>query len=168
MMNKWLNPDWEPGIGVQSIPHQILIKKGIKALFLDVDGTLIQGRRVIIHQSVIDWVTEAKKYQFIHLVSNNPSKKRIESIANRLGITYTNSAAKPSSKAIKNKLKDLNLKPSQIAIIGDRIFTDVLVGNRLGFYTILVKPLDLNGQPVNNLLQQLEKCLAKIIGGSVK
>ena len=31
-------------------------------------------------------------------------------------------------------------KKETLAIIGDRIFTDILAGNRFGIYTILVKP----------------------------
>ena len=29
-----------------------------------------------------------------------------------------------------------------MALIGDRLFTDVLAGNRLGLYTVLVRPID--------------------------
>ena len=39
----------------------------------------------------------------------------------------------------------MKYKNNNIAIIGDRIFTDILVGNRLGLYTILIKPLGPNG-----------------------
>ena len=30
--------------------------------------------------------------------------------------------------------------PSQVAMVGDRLFTDTIVGNRLGLFTILVQP----------------------------
>jgi predicted HAD superfamily phosphohydrolase YqeG len=35
----------------------------------------------------------------------------------------------------------MEVKPAEVAVIGDQIFTDVLGGNRSGLYTILVKPL---------------------------
>ena len=35
----------------------------------------------------------------------------------------------------------MGLRPGQVAVIGDQIFTDILGGNRLGLYTILVTPL---------------------------
>ncbi len=54
----------------------------------------------------------------------------------------------------------------EIAIIGDRIFTDILVGNRLGMYTILVDSVDLYGKrSEKNHLQLIERYLAKIITG---
>ncbi len=52
-----------------------------------------------------------------------------------------------------------------MAIIGDRVFTDVLAGNRLGLYTVLVRPLGVDGKPsANNNFQKLEKLLASFMG----
>ncbi len=35
----------------------------------------------------------------------------------------------------------MGVKPQEAAIVGDQVFTDVLGGNRLGVYTILVAPV---------------------------
>jgi predicted HAD superfamily phosphohydrolase YqeG len=43
-------------------------------------------------------------------------------------------------------IEDLKLPASQVALVGDRVFTDVLAGNRLGLFTVLVKPIDATGQ----------------------
>ena len=49
--------------------------------------------------------------------------------------------------------------------MGDRIFTDVLVGNRLGLFTVLVKPIDPEGLPCrHDRLQNLELRLARWMG----
>jgi len=54
----------------------------------------------------------------------------------------------------------------KIAIIGDRVFTDILVGNRLGMYTILVDSVDSYGKRIErNNFQSMERYLAKIITG---
>ena len=56
--------------------------------------------------------------------------------------------------------------PKEIAIIGDRVFTDILVGNRLGMYTILVDSVDSYGKRIDrNNFQSIERYLAKIITG---
>ncbi|MCD6309669.1 MAG: HAD hydrolase-like protein, partial [Candidatus Eremiobacteraeota bacterium] len=48
---------------------------------------------------------------------------------------------KPSPKPFKEAMKKISRPPSSFMMIGDQIFTDILGANRLGIYTILVKPL---------------------------
>ena len=51
-----------------------------------------------------------------------------------------------------------------IAIIGDRIFTDIIVGNRCNIQTILVKRLSKSGLPINiNLTLILEKMISNFL-----
>jgi predicted HAD superfamily phosphohydrolase YqeG len=45
----------------------------------------------------------------------------------------------------------MDLPYEQVAMVGDRLFTDVLAGNRLGLFTILVEPLT-----QGNLLRTIE------------
>ena len=48
-----------------------------------------------------------------------------------------------SSMAIfKYIQKETNIRPENIAVVGDQIFTDVLGGNRSKMFTILVDPID--------------------------
>ncbi len=58
-----------------------------------------------------------------------------------LGIPGLSKANKPSRRAFLQALDLLGSRPEQAAMIGDQVFTDVLGGNRLGLYTILVVPL---------------------------
>ncbi|WP_320667632.1 YqeG family HAD IIIA-type phosphatase [Prochlorococcus sp. MIT 1307] len=163
MKRNWLKPDWEPGLSLTRLPIKHLIDIGIKALILDVDGTLLPREEINIHNSVSLWIKEAKKNFSVHLLSNNPSKKRIEFISNKLEINFTYRAAKPAKGALKKVLIKLQQEPGKIAIIGDRLFTDVLAGKRLGLYTVLVKPLGPNGVPCKyNSIQRLEKSIAKL------
>ena len=55
-----------------------------------------------------------------------------------------------------------------MAIIGDRIFTDIIVGNRCNIYTILVNPVNKEGnRDEDNKLIRIEKYIANIIRGSI-
>ena len=80
------------------------------------------------------------------MFSNNPSRKRIKNIADQLDIEFTYSGGKPSKKKLNKVLDIIPYSSNEIAIIGDRVFTDILVGNRLGMYTILVDSVDYYGK----------------------
>ena len=165
MINHWLMPKWEPGVSLPNIPHQQLHDRGIKGMVLDVDRTIVAGKKIVLPNSVIEWIKESKKKIQIQLLSNNPSKKRIEKIAHQLDLKFTYGAAKPRRAAVQKVLRELQLNPLSIAMIGDRLFTDVLVGNRLGLYTVLVRPIDSMGNSSHNdNIQKLEQSIAKMLG----
>tara|TARA_B100000965_G_scaffold114078_1_gene94197 strand:- start:2373 stop:2684 length:312 start_codon:yes stop_codon:yes gene_type:complete len=100
------------------------------------------------------------------LFSNNPSKKRINLIAKELELEFTFSGGKPSKRKLKKVLDKIPYATNEIAIIGDRVFTDIIVGNRLGMFTILVDSVNCHGKKIEkNKLQSIERFLAKIISG---
>ena len=63
-----------------------------------------------------------------------------------------------------NAIKEVNYEVTNIAIIGDRIFTDIIVGNRCKIKTILVNRLKRDGLPTKfNLTLTIEKLISLII-----
>ena len=86
-------------------------------------------------------------------------------MAEELGLPFTTSAGKPRRTALRRVLAELAFPPDQVALIGDRLFTDVIVGNRLGLVTVLVKPIDPEGRPCErDRLQKLELRMARWVG----
>ena len=115
------------------------------------------------------WLRQAKERLPIHLLSNNPSRRRIGDVARQLDVPYTTSAGKPRRAALRRVVLELGLPAPQVAMAGDRLFTDVLVGNRLGLYTVLVKPTDWNGEPSSqHHLQSFELRMARWMGSTWK
>jgi HAD superfamily phosphatase (TIGR01668 family) len=101
----------------------------------------------------------------LHLFSNNPSRSRIGAVAEQLGVTFTTSAGKPRRAPLRRVLEELAMPAGEVAIVGDRVFTDVLAGNRLGLYTVLVKPVNAEGRPCrHDRWQKLEVQLARLAG----
>ena len=163
-MNSIFNPSWNTCEPIYNISLEELQDLGIKGLILDLDGTLISKKSKLVSNNVKAWIDEAKQKFSIYILSNNPSKKRVSEVANQLGLPYTYRALKPRRKSFLSILEKLDFVPSQIAIIGYRLLTDVAVGNRLKTHTILVKSLDINGFPVeNNNFYKFEKLLANIL-----
>ena len=127
---------------------------------------MIAGKRPILSNDIKDWILNSKKYFYVYLFSNNPSWTRINSLAKQLDLEFTSSGSKPSRKKLQRVLDKIPFPSNKIAIIGDRIFTDILVGNRLGMYTILVDSVDYYGNRVEkNTFQFIERKFAKIISG---
>ena len=127
---------------------------------------MIAGKRPILSNDIKDWILNSKKYFYVYLFSNNPSWTRINTLAKQLDLEFTSSGSKPSRKKLQRVLDKIPFPSNKIAIIGDRIFTDILVGNRLGMYTILVDSVDYYGNKVEkNTFQFIERKFAKIISG---
>ena len=163
-MRSILKVNWDSKLPIYEISQSELQKNGIHCLLLDVDGTLLNRNTTKIPKSVKNWISKSKKMFSLYLVSNNPSKKRIEKIAKELNLRYKYKASKPRKKQTLNVIKEINCELNSIAIIGDRIFTDIVVGNRCNIKTILVKRLKRDGLPIKfNLTLTIEKLISHFI-----
>ena len=163
-MRSILKVNWDSKLPIYAISQSELQKIGINCLLLDVDGTLINRNSTNIPKAVKNWVSESKKLFSLYLISNNPSKKRIANIAKELNLRYKYNASKPVKKVTLSAIKELGSEPKNIAIIGDRMFTDIIVGNRCNIKTILVKRLKRDGLPLKfNLTLMIEKLISLII-----
>lgn len=58
-------------------------------------------------------------------------------------------------------MKMFKLSPKETAVIGDQLFTDVLGGNRLGLYTVLVAPISKNEFFGLKIVRILERFILK-------
>ena len=161
----WLTPDWDSQLTIAQLSLPDLTAHGLKAAVLDVDRTLLPGRDVTLPGPVRDWLVDAGRRLQLHLFSNNPSRVRIAAVADQLGVSFTSGAGKPRRGALRTVVHDLALPPEAIAMIGDRLFTDVLCGNRMGLYTVLVRPVREDGKPCrHDRVQRLERALAGLMG----
>ena len=160
-----LQPDWAPGLTIAHLPLPHLTARNIQAAVLDVDRTLLPGRDVQLPDSVRIWLEDAKRRMHLHLFSNNPSRARIAAVADQLDLSFTSGAGKPRRGALRRVIQEFDLPPQQIAMVGDRLLTDVLVGNRLGLYTVLVRPVRDDGNACSNeTVPRLEKAFARLMG----
>jgi HAD superfamily phosphatase (TIGR01668 family) len=165
-LSRLLTPDWLVATTLAQLPLDPLQDHGIRALVLDVDRTILPRSQSAIPPSAEQWLRHAASRMPIHLLSNNPSRRRIGGVAEQLGVPFTVSAGKPRRSALRRVLDELAIAPAHVALVGDRIFTDVLVGNRLGLFTVLVRPIDPLGQPCrHDRWQSLELRLAGLVGG---
>jgi uncharacterized protein len=163
----------EPTISMEdsilNLSPTILQERGIKGLILDVDDTLVSSRVANVSPEVIQWMQSIKAVVKVTLVSNNLKRSRIRRIASILEVPYYFGASKPSRRKLRLAAKRMNLPPQQVAMVGDRLFTDVLAGNRLGMLTILVAPMEANPGVRKRIcrLRSFELLIAKGLGASI-
>ena len=163
-MKSILKVHWDSNLPIYAISQSELLKKGIHCLLLDVDGTLVNRKSTKIPKSVKNWISESKKLFTLYLISNNTSKKRITKIAKELKLRYKYNASKPRKITTLHAIAEVTSESKNIAIIGDRIFTDIIVGNRCNIKTILVKRLKRDGLPIKfNLTLIIEKLISHFI-----
>ncbi len=133
--------------------------RGLKGVILDLDNTLLPYGEERIPEEVLAWLEDLKRECPIYLLSNAlPERfRRIQAI---LGLPGHAPALKPWW-GFRQALAHLGLKAQEVAVVGDQVFTDILGGNLVGAYTVLVPPLKPVDHPYTRLVRFLEKPFRK-------
>ncbi|MBE6185084.1 YqeG family HAD IIIA-type phosphatase [Heyndrickxia ginsengihumi] len=126
---------------VLMIKPEELKSRGIKAIITDLDNTLVEWDRPSATPELTSWFENMKKHQIkVTIVSNN-QQSRVKLFAEPLGIPFIYKARKPFAKAFHKAVQMMNVRKEETVVIGDQLLTDILGGNRSGYYTILVVPV---------------------------
>lgn len=142
---------------IYSIDFNRLKQQGLKSVMVDLDNTLVETKRPFATDKLIDWLREAKEAGLQVMIVSNNTKSRVAKFAEPLGIPFIHTAKKPLNRAFKKALKLLNSERSETAIVGDQLLTDVLGGNRMGLYTILVVPISNQDNIFTKLNRRIER-----------
>ena len=162
-----LQPDLVLGSSVLNLTPDLLAQYQIDGLVLDVDDTIVPIGIGIAPPELILWIQQIKEIVPVWLVTNNPNQVRIGAIAESLSLPYFLSAAKPSRRKLRQAIEAMKMEPARVAMVGDRVFTDVLAGNRMGMFTILIEPIVSADSSLGfNLLRNVEFAIARKLGVS--
>ena len=163
-----LQPDLVLGASVLNLTPAILTQYQIEGLVLDVDDTIVPIGMNIAQPDLIEWIEQTRQIVPVWLVTNNPSQVRIGAIADSLSLPYFLSAAKPSRRKLRQAIQAMSVEPARVAMVGDRVFTDVLAGNRMGMFTILIEPIVCAESSISfNLIRKIEFAIARALGVSL-
>lgn len=133
-----------PDLYVKSIFHidmDELYRRGIRAIITDLDNTLVAWDDPLPNERLLTWLKGVQSRGFSVFIVSNNSQERVRKFAEAFGVPAISKAIKPRRGAFRTACESLGVTPEQTAVVGDQIFTDVLGGNRLGLYTILVVPV---------------------------
>lgn len=146
---------------VSEIRPEILKEKNIKGIILDVDDTLVGFRAKEPSDSVTEWMNLMKKNGVKLCILSNNNGERVQHITKLYDIPGVHRAFKPFRWGFFAAAKKLGIKPSEMAVAGDQIFTDVWGANASKMISILIKPIDLRTDPYFRIKRSLEKIVLK-------
>jgi HAD superfamily phosphatase (TIGR01668 family) len=143
-MSDWLlqfRPDLRAR-SVTEITPELLAARGIRALILDLDNTLVPWHGLEVVPSVAAWITQLQEAGVrLCIVSNTHRPRRLKQLAALLGVAFVPSGGKPRRGGFLRALTTMDATAEETAVVGDQIMTDIWGGNRCGLLTILVEPL---------------------------
>ena len=126
---------------VKDITPDFLKKHGIKGLLLDLDNTLTTHNNPVVPQSSLDWIELMKQSGIKLMIVSNNHAPRVTPFAQQLGIDFECEGAKPLTFGYSRAIKRMGLKKSEVAAVGDQIFTDIMGSNLKGIRSVFVFPI---------------------------
>ncbi|MCX7783928.1 MAG: YqeG family HAD IIIA-type phosphatase [Meiothermus sp.] len=142
---------------VMLITPEWLRERGLRAVLLDLDNTLVPYKTYgEAPQGLLEWLQTLKDAGIQVMLVSNGSRGRVRYWREKLEVPGFGPAGKPWF-GFRKALRRLALSPREVAVVGDQLFTDVLGGNLIGAYTVLVPPLSKREMGYTRLVRKLER-----------
>ncbi len=148
---------------IYEVPIKKLINKRIKGIIIDLDNTITEWNNPGISTKAKNWFKILKDNGFEICIASNNSQERVVEVAVSLGLSYIAKAGKPRRKSFRQAMKIMGTSIDNTAVIGDQIFTDVLGGNRLNLFTILVVPMGTSEFIGTKIMRFFERGILKMV-----
>ncbi len=132
---------------VWDITPEFLAKHGIKGICLDIDNTLTYDCDPHLPEQSRKWLDTLSDNKIKIIILSNNRESRVEPFAKLCGLPYIFKAGKPSRKSLPHVCITLGLQPSEIALAGDQLFTDIVCANRCGYLALMCERMGRDVQP---------------------
>lgn len=153
----FLKPDFNIE-SIYDIDIVALKKMGIRALFFDLDSTLMKSKSGTFAFKTVQFLNDLKTNFQLAIITNNKKRDYIKKASSQTDVRIYSNAKKPSIKMILMACADLDVEPSNVAIIGDRPLSDILAGKRAGMVTVLVDSISKHDEnPLVRFIRFLER-----------
>lgn len=146
---------------IYDIDYQLLKRKNIKLLLFDLDNTLIPPHVKESNEKVNLFIKKRKEEGFQVVLFSNSPYKRVRIFKQQMKVEVNAFSLKPMRHSFYKIMKKYKKGPREIAIIGDQLVTDIIGGNKVGIYTILVSPICKEDAYITGLNRKREKHIMK-------
>lgn len=127
---------------IHDIPLDFFEQEGIRALILDLDNTLTTHNNPVPDERRLEWFRRVKDSGLKMIIVSNNHPERVKPFAEFLGLDFVPEGGKPLPRGYNEACRQLGLEKSQIAAVGDQIFTDVMGCKAAGIRSIFVFPIE--------------------------
>jgi HAD superfamily phosphatase (TIGR01668 family) len=126
---------------VTDIDFDELWALGVRGVIFDLENTLALYKAETLLDGHLDLLVRLRDRGFaLGLVSNSP-RTWVTAVSEPLGIPFVAKAGKPRRRAFEAVLARMRVPASEVAVVGDQLFTDIFGAQRAGMRGILVSPL---------------------------
>ena len=155
----------EPNYNIESIYDidiEELKNNDIKALFFDLDSTLMKSKSAKFSFKTVQFLNDLKSNFKLAIVTNNKNIDYINKAKSQVDIPIYSNAKKPNPKVLLLACEELNVEPKNTAMIGDRPLSDILGGINADMTTILVDSISKDEEsPIVRFARFLERLTIK-------
>ena len=144
------------------IDYDNLISNGVKMFVFDMDNTLARWRAARLDKKSFELMKELSKKAKVAVLSNGSSPS-LSWVERNLDVTVVKSAHKPLTRKLLRLMKKYGLSKSEVIMVGDQLFTDVLAANLAGVYSIKVEPMSNEEIWFTKLLRFMERIVKPLI-----
>lgn len=142
---------------VLQIQPGLLRQYGIRGLMLDLDNTLTTHDNPAPADGVLSWIGLMRQAGIAMMIVSNNRPHRVQPFAAALGLPFVAEGAKPLPRGFRLAQKRMQLPFSQLAVVGDQIFTDILGANLCGVKSIYVRPIQYENKGFLRVKRWLER-----------
>lgn len=142
---------------ISEIDTDKLKLNGTTAVILDLDNTLDSHGTKTPSEKAARFLKNLQQSGFSVCVISNGKQERVKTYLAGLNIPFVANAGKPLQKSYRKALSILGCLSENTAFVGDQIFTDTWGANRMGFFTILVDPIEEFENPFFYIKRALER-----------
>lgn len=136
-----------------------LRERGIRHVFLDVDNTLEEHGAKKAGRRTEEVCRSLEDAGLSFAILSNAKRERAEEFCAPFNLPYVGQAAKPLTYQVKRYLKTHRLRPREVLLVGDQIFTDLWCARFLGAPALLVERLGGEEKGFLRFKRYLEKIL---------
>lgn len=127
---------------ILDVKPEDLKKMGAKGVGLDIDNTIAPDGTYNFIPGIKDWINKIQSAGYPIIIISNGSLLRVWPISKYLGnISFIHLSSKPKPRSLIKAAKRMNIDITELAMLGDQLFSDILAANRCGAISVRIDPL---------------------------